>query len=355
MAPKNTNASISGRIIGGVICALTSLCLAWALFGAGLLLCSTKEATNTVGNSFSNWSNSTLPAEDMAAIAEEVRLYSMGQASQDELSSTALEHVAKNYPQVATVIETGNLLTDGARAIEAVSSQTDAELIENALGKSSADGSSGAPGGTNGQTQTSSETSEGANSQEASGLSPSGSEADSGNASSASSASGPVAQVVEALGLPSSYASSGRISVSQVKTWFTLTDDELGHLADCIPVFVTAQGSVIFCAIVALAGLIWLGAFRGKRALGLSLILGGAIPIVLLICVIVWALVDFNGLFAAMHSLFFSAGTWTFDYDSLLIRLFPEAFWAAMAGLWAATSLILCAASVALGRIIRKR
>lgn len=356
MAPKNTNASISGRIIGGAVCALTSLCLAWALFGAGLLLCSTKEATNAVGNSFSNWSNSTLPAEDMAAIAEEVRLYSMGQASQDELSSTALEHVAKNYPQVATVIETGNLLTDSARVLEAVNSQTDAELIESALGNSSADESSSATSGADEQGQDGTAASEGANkAQDGASSGSTSADPNSENASSASSASGPVAQVVEALGLPSSYANLGRISVSQVETWFTLTDDELSHLADCIPVFVTAQGSVIFCAIVALAGLIWLGAFRGRRTLGLSLILGGSIPIVLLLCVIVWALADFNGLFAAMHSLFFSAGTWTFDYDSLLIRLFPEAFWAAMAGLWAATSLILCAVSVALGKAIRKR
>ena len=142
--------------------------------------------------------------------------------------------------------------------------------------------------------------------------------------------------------------------MSQVKTWFSLTDDELNHLTDCIPVFVTAQGSVIFCAIVALAGLIWIGVFRGKRLFGLSLIVGGAVPIALLLCIVVWALADFEGLFAAMHSLFFSAGTWTFDYDSLLIKLFPEAFWAAMAALWAAVSLVLCASSIALGRFIRK-
>ncbi|MDO4854521.1 MAG: DUF1461 domain-containing protein [Coriobacteriia bacterium] len=354
MSRNNKNASIPERLIGGAVCALTSLCLAWALFGAGLLVCSTEEATKAVGNSFSNWSNSTLPAEDMAAIAEEVRLYSMGQASQDELSSTALEHVAKNYPEVATVIETGNLLTDSARVLEAVNAQTSASMIEEALGTSSstdstnesvdADNSSDADAAQEdtGAAQVDADTTQG--------------DADSASASTtnSSSASGPVAQVVEALGLPSSYASEGRISVSQVKTWFSLTDDELSHLSDCIPVFVTAQGSVIFCAIVALAGLIWIGAFRGKRLFGLSLIVGGAVPVALLLCVVVWALANFEGLFAAMHSLFFNAGTWTFDYDSLLIKLFPEAFWAAMAALWAAVSLVLCAASIALGRFIRK-
>ncbi|MFR7649951.1 MAG: DUF1461 domain-containing protein [Eggerthella lenta] len=38
-------------------------------------------------------------------------------------------------------------------------------------------------------------------------------------------------------------------------------------------------------------------------------------------------LVDFNGLFAAFHSLFFVEGTWTFNYDSLLISMYPIDFW----------------------------
>ena len=144
MTRNSKNESISGRLVGGAVSALTSLCLAWALFGAGLLVCSTEEATKTVGNGFSNWSNSTLPAEDMAAIAEEVRLYSMGQTSQDELYNTALEHVAKNYPEVASVIETGNLLTDSARVLEAVNAQTSTSMIEEALGTSSSTDSTNA-------------------------------------------------------------------------------------------------------------------------------------------------------------------------------------------------------------------
>ncbi len=354
MSRNSKNASIPERLVGGAVCALTSLCLAWALFGAGLLVCSTEEATKAVGNGFSNWSNSTLPAEDMAAIAEEVRLYSMGQASQDELSSTALEHVAKNYPEVATVIETGNLLTDSARVLKAVNAQTSASMIEEALGESSDTDSVNESANTNASGDADADSNAAETTQGDANATQSNTDSTSANTATSLSASSPVEQVVESLGLPSSYASSGRISVSQVKTWFSLTDDELSHLSDCIPVFVTAQGSVIFCAIVALAGLIWIGVFRGKRLFGLSLIVGGAVPVVLLLCVVVWALADFEGLFAAMHSLLFSAGTWTFDYDSLLIKLFPEAFWAAMAALWAAVSLVLCAASIALGRLIRK-
>jgi gltX_bact: glutamyl-tRNA synthetase len=35
---------------------------------------------------------------------------------------------------------------------------------------------------------------------------------------------------------------------------------------------------------------------------------------------------DFNGFFAAFHSLFFASGTWTFSYDSLLITMYPPEF-----------------------------
>ena len=47
------------------------------------------------------------------------------------------------------------------------------------------------------------------------------------------------------------------------------------------------------------------------------------------------AFVDFDTFFAAFHGLFFRSGTWTFPYDSMLIRLFPERFWIASGVAWA--------------------
>ena len=40
-----------------------------------------------------------------------------------------------------------------------------------------------------------------------------------------------------------------------------------------------------------------------------------------------FALVGFDRAFDAFHGLLFEEGTWLFPVDSLLIRLFPEAFW----------------------------
>jgi integral membrane protein (TIGR01906 family) len=55
------------------------------------------------------------------------------------------------------------------------------------------------------------------------------------------------------------------------------------------------------------------------------------------------AVLDFETLFASFHSLFFASGTWTFPADSMLIRLFPEPFWIASGGCWAALVLLFAA------------
>jgi len=47
------------------------------------------------------------------------------------------------------------------------------------------------------------------------------------------------------------------------------------------------------------------------------------------------AVTDFDTFFSAFHGVFFAEGTWTFPYDSLLIRLFPEPFWAVSGASWA--------------------
>ena len=45
---------------------------------------------------------------------------------------------------------------------------------------------------------------------------------------------------------------------------------------------------------------------------------------------------NFERFFAWFHGLFFSAGTWEFPADSLLIEVFPEGFWVAAGSTWGA-------------------
>ncbi len=61
------------------------------------------------------------------------------------------------------------------------------------------------------------------------------------------------------------------------------------------------------------------------------------------LCVVA-ATSDFDTFFSAFHGLFFSAGTWTFSYDSLLIRTFPEPFWVTAGAVWG--GLVLAGAGV---------
>lgn len=59
---------------------------------------------------------------------------------------------------------------------------------------------------------------------------------------------------------------------------------------------------------------------------------------------VLFAVADFERFFALFHSIFFKAGTWTFPEDSLLIRLFPEPFWAVSGAAWAALVALSAAA-----------
>lgn len=52
------------------------------------------------------------------------------------------------------------------------------------------------------------------------------------------------------------------------------------------------------------------------------------------------ALFDFSAFFTAFHGLFFKSGTWLFPFDSLLIRLFPERFWATSGIAWGTLSAV---------------
>ena len=66
-------------------------------------------------------------------------------------------------------------------------------------------------------------------------------------------------------------------------------------------------------------------------------------------------IVDFNGFFAAFHSLFFANGTWTFSADSLLICMYPPDFWIGMGAVWLAATLVASAVAIAVGMAVKGR
>lgn len=129
----------------------------------------------------------------------------------------------------------------------------------------------------------------------------------------------------------------------------------ISHLDDVRRVIRVANLVTLLLLVMAAAWAV-VGARAGwlcsmARALRISaIILAGFVALALLV-----ALTNFDAFFAAFHSLFFAAGTWTFPSDSLLIRLFPEQFWSSAGGAWGGTILLIAAAYWALSMALKRR
>lgn len=143
-------------------------------------------------------------------------------------------------------------------------------------------------------------------------------------------------------------------NLAELEDQYSLPRNALSHLQDCTPIFTTGRISVGVVGGFALVGLIALGILAGRKRIGGTLIAGSALVIGILVALGIWAAVDFDGIFTWMHTLFFAQGSWVFNSDSLLITLFPEAFWAAMAGLWIISSVIFALIAGIVGKILSR-
>lgn len=259
--------SLINTLLTTLLTVLTCISIAYGIFGAGLCLCTTPEATKSIGSTFSNWDRGVFPEEDMAKIAEGVREFSIEGAPSEELFATVNDAIAKSYPELSQVLSAGEVSTDQRNELQTL------------LGTS---------------------------------------------------------------------------SLSALTERYSFAQDALSHLQDCTPIFINGKISVGVFAIIGIVGLVALGVLRGRKRIGATLMLSSLLAFALLASLILWAVIDFDGLFTAMHSLLFSKGSWLFDSKSLLIQLFPEAFWAAMAALWGLTSVILSLIVFFLGKLIKR-
>ncbi len=62
-------------------------------------------------------------------------------------------------------------------------------------------------------------------------------------------------------------------------------------------------------------------------ALRQGLMRGALLTLGIIAAIIVIAILNWDFFFTGFHTLFFSSGTWRFEYSDTLIRLFPEQFW----------------------------
>ncbi len=149
--------------------------------------------------------------------------------------------------------------------------------------------------------------------------------------------------------------SSAEELLSEVPDAYTLDEEAIAHLDDVNEV--TSRFLMPILGIAVLAGFCIMGAWRmfGSEPIARALIGAGVAVLVAFAVLGAWASFGFNSLFASMHALFFENGTWQFPVDSLLICMYPQAFWVGMGVVWLSTSCVLAALSIAGGAIMLHR
>jgi integral membrane protein (TIGR01906 family) len=114
----------------------------------------------------------------------------------------------------------------------------------------------------------------------------------------------------------------------------------VSHLRDVRKVL---DGARTFTGVLAALVVVWLGIEIARRRFAVissAMIAGAAWCLVIVVLGGVAGTMNFEALFTWFHGLFFSAGTWQFAADSLLIEVFPEGFWIAAGVTWGALILV---------------
>ena len=137
---------------------------------------------------------------------------------------------------------------------------------------------------------------------------------------------------------------------------YRLDSAAISHLDDCYALASAVKVPLIAIAVLAVAAAAHVGVRTGRKNLGRVLACAGGLTIAAFLVFGAAALIDFDAFFSLFHGLFFTQGTWTFWYRSLLICSLPEGFWMGMGILWFATSLLLSILSCCVAALlVRKR
>ncbi len=108
--------------------------------------------------------------------------------------------------------------------------------------------------------------------------------------------------------------------------------------------------------VIVVGGLLLLLIPRVTRRDGYAAIfVGGFISAALLIAVILFVLLSWRTFFVTLHDVFFPPGTWTFDWTSTLIRIFPDRFWFDAGVLLVGGALLISVIVAWIGRLLGRR
>jgi integral membrane protein (TIGR01906 family) len=130
------------------------------------------------------------------------------------------------------------------------------------------------------------------------------------------------------------------------------TPSVMQHLSDVRGVFIGAQVFAAVVTVLLAVALIVRARKSGRRSLGRALEVGGVVAVVLVAMLFAAGAANFDALFTMVHEIFFKAGSWLFNADSLLICALPQPFWMGCGIVWAVALAVLCAASVIVGHLL---
>jgi len=103
---------------------------------------------------------------------------------------------------------------------------------------------------------------------------------------------------------------------------------EVSHMIDVRLLTDTLWRILPVVAVIVVGGLLLLLARRDTRRDGYAAIfMGGLISTILFVGIILFVLLSWRTFFVTFHEILFPPGTWTFEYSSTLIRIFPDRFW----------------------------
>jgi integral membrane protein (TIGR01906 family) len=134
------------------------------------------------------------------------------------------------------------------------------------------------------------------------------------------------------------------------------TNSELSHMMD-VKRFTDILWRVqTIAGLIAIGGLILLLAIKGTRREGYrALFWSGVFTTGLLLFLTFFVLVSWQMFFVTFHELFFPPGTWTFDFSSSLIRLYPDQFWFDAGTLITVGTLLVGIGITAAGYVLSRR
>ena len=120
----------------------------------------------------------------------------------------------------------------------------------------------------------------------------------------------------------------------------TYSNRELSHMQDVKSVISRVLGLWKISGAMLIAALLWLCIRPNTSAIIRQAVTNGSgVVIVMLIGLLAYIIINFDGFFTTFHQMVFESGTWMFSYTDMLIRLFPPRFWSDVAIYIAATSL----------------